>query len=332
MASIIKILRVLADPNRLRILLLLAVEELSVAELQEILAMGQSTISTHLSQLKQASLVEDRRTGKSSLYKLKAVEGALAGLLTEARQQIPEAEPDQIAMRRVVKKRQEKMRAFFDSVAGRLGKDYVPGRSWKSMAEALLRLLPPMVIADLGAGEGAFALLLAQRATKVIAVDSSAKMIEVSREQALRHGVKNVEYRLGDMEELPIDDGAVDLVFFSQSLHHALHPERAIQEAWRILVPGGRIVVLDLLKHRFEEAREIYADEWLGFSEAELEAMLEKAGFVNFQTSVVHKEQETPQFQTLLVVANKSAESSCCATIASSRKDAYEDHRGDQSG
>jgi ArsR family transcriptional regulator len=257
--------------------------------------------------LKQAGLVEDRRTGKSSLYKLKAVEGVLAGLLTEARQQIPEAEPDQIAMRRVVKKRQDKMRAFFDSVAGRLGKDYVPGRSWKSMAEALLRLMPPMVIADLGAGEGAFALLLAERATKVIAVDSSAKMIEVSREQALRHGVKNVEYRLGDMEELPIEDRAVDLVFFSQSLHHALHPERAILEAWRILVPGGRIVVLDLLKHRFEEAREIYADEWLGFSEAELEAMLEKAGFVNPQTSVVHKEPETPQFQTLLAVGNKSS-------------------------
>ena len=311
MASIIKILRVLADPNRLRILLLLAAEELSVAELQEILAMGQSTISTHLSQLKQAGLVEDRRTGKSSLYKLQAgASGAgdlLMKLLGQARQQIPEAEPDQSSMRRVVIKRQDKMRAFFDSVAGRLGKDYVPGRSWKGMAEALLRLMPPMVIADLGAGEGAFALLLAQRATKVIAVDSSSKMIEVSREQALRHGVKNVEYRLGDMEELPIEDRAVDLVFFSQSLHHALHPERAIQEAWRILVPGGRIVVLDLLKHRFEEAREIYADEWLGFSEAELEAMLEKAGFVNPQTSVVHKEPETPQFQTLLAVGSKSS-------------------------
>jgi ArsR family transcriptional regulator len=311
MASIIKILRVLADPNRLRILLLLAAEELSVAELQEILAMGQSTISTHLSQLKQAGLVEDRRTGKSSLYKLKAgVSGAgdlLMKLLDQAKQQIPEAEPDQRSMRRVVIKRQDKMRAFFDSVAGRLGKDYVPGRSWKGMAEALLRLMPPMVIADLGAGEGAFALLLAERATKVIAVDSSSKMIEVSREQALRHGVKNVEYRLGDMEELPIEDRAVDLVFFSQSLHHALHPERAIQEAWRILVPGGRIVVLDLLKHRFEEAREIYADEWLGFSEAELETMLEKAGFVNPQTSVVHKEPETPQFQTLLAVGNRAS-------------------------
>jgi len=305
MPSIIKILRVVADPNRLRILLLLHGEELSVAELQEILAMGQSTISTHLSQLKQAGMVEDRRAGKSSLYKSLASDGLLTGMLAQARLELPEAEADQLAMRRVLKKRQEKMRAFFDSVAGRLGKDYVPGRSWKGMAEALLRLMPPMVIADLGAGEGAFALLLAERATRVIAVDSSAKMIEVAREQARRNGVKNVEYRLGDMEELPIDDGAVDLVFFSQSLHHALHPERAVEQAWRILSPGGRIVILDLLKHRFEEAREIYADEWLGFSETELAAMLERAGFSAIESSVVHKELETPHFQTLLAVASK---------------------------
>jgi ArsR family transcriptional regulator len=130
-------------------------------------------------------------------------------------------------------------------------------------------------------------------------------MIEVGREQALRNGIENVEYRLGDMEEVPIGDGEVDLVFFSQSLHHALHPERAVQEAWRILTPGGRIVILDLAKHRFEEARELYADEWLGFSESELEAMLEEAGFTEVQTSVVHKEPETPQFQTLLAIANK---------------------------
>jgi ArsR family transcriptional regulator len=305
MPSIVKTLRVVADPNRLRILLLLRGEELSVAELQEILVMGQSTISTHLSQLKQAGLVEDRRTGKNSLYRLSIADGILSGLLTQAQHEIPEAATDRAAVRRVVKKRQDKMRSFFDSVAGRLGKDYVPGQSWKGVAEALLRLMPPMVIADLGAGEGTFALLLAQRAKKVIAVDTSAKMIEVAREQALRHGVKNVEYRLGDMEEVPIRDAQVDLVFFSQSLHHALHPDRAVVEAHRILRPGGRIVILDLAKHRFEEARELYADQWLGFSESDLETMLEKAGFTHVQTSVVHKEPETPQFQTLLAVADK---------------------------
>jgi ubiquinone/menaquinone biosynthesis C-methylase UbiE/biotin operon repressor len=305
--SIIKTLRVVSDPNRLRILLLLRDEDLSVAELQEVLVMGQSTISTHLSQLKQAGLVEDRRTGKSSLYSLSIdpANGILTELLTQAQKEIPESNQDREAARRVVKKRQDKMRSFFDSVAGRMGKDYVPGKSWKGVAEALLHLLPPMTIADIGAGEGAFALLLAQRAKKVIAVDSSARMIEVGREALQRHGIRNVEYRLGDMEELPIEDGAVELVFFSQSLHHALHPERALQEAARILGPQGRIVILDLVKHRFEEAREMYADEWLGFGEAEMEAMLGKAGFAGAQTSVVHKETEAPHFQTLLAVAFK---------------------------
>ena len=307
MASIVKTLRAAADSNRLRLLLLLEAEELSVAELQEILAMGQSTISTHLSQLKQAGLVEDRRTGKNNLYRLTAPgQGEiLPGLLKQAQQEISEAGQDRAAMARVLKKRQDKMRSFFDSVAGRLGKNYVPGNSWKGLAEALLRLMPPLVVADLGTGEGRFALLLAQRAARVIAVDNSAKMIEIGREQALRNGIENVEFRLGDLEQVPIEDGAVDLVFFSQSLHHALHPERAIEEAARILRPAGRIVVLDLVQHRFEEARELYADEWLGFSETELEAMLAKAGFGNVQTSVVHKEQETPYFQTLLAIGDK---------------------------
>lgn len=308
MPSIVKILRVVADPNRLRILFLLKDEELSVAELQEILVMGQSTISTHLSQLKQVGLVEDRRTGKNNLYRLGPAGGSpLDDILARAVAEIPEAAHDQAELRRVLRKRQDKMRNFFDSVAGRLGKDYVPGQSWKSVAEALLRLMPPMTIADLGAGDGTFALLLAQGAKRVIAVDTSVRMIEVGRELAQKNGIGNVEFRPGDMEEVPIGSAEMDLVFFSQSLHHALHPDRALKEAFRILSPGGRVVVLDLLKHRFEEARELYADEWLGFSEADVESMLEKAGFTAIQTSVVYKDPEAPQFQTLLGIATKPA-------------------------
>lgn len=307
MPSIVKNLRILADPVRLRILLLLDREELSVAELQEILAMGQSTISTHLSQLKQAGLVEDRRTGKNNLYRLKRDKGSelLTQLLQQAEAEIREAKHDQAALKLALRKRQDKMRSFFDEVAGRFGRTYVPGRSWKAVAEALLQLMPPLVIADLGAGEGAFSLLLSQRAKKVIAVDNSTKMIEVGAGQAKRQGAKNLEYRQGDMEKLPIEDGSIDLAFFSQSLHHALHPDRAVAEAWRILKPGGRVAILDLVKHRFEEARELYADQWLGFSEVELKSALEKAGFRNVQTSVVHKETESPHFQTLLAVGDK---------------------------
>jgi ArsR family transcriptional regulator len=309
----VKILRAAADTTRLRILLLLKEEELSVAELQEILVMGQSTISTHLSQLKHAGLVEDRRTGKSSFYSLGSTSATTSGggrvldeILAQAEKETPEAANDRSAMRAVVKKRQDRMRSFFDSMAGRLGKDYVPGKSWKSLAEALLRLMPPMTIADLGAGDGSFALLLSQRAARVIAVDASAKMLEFGREQAVRNGINNVEFRLGDMEEPPVEDATVDLVFFSQSLHHALHPERSVKQAARILRPGGRIAILDLVKHRFEEARELYADERLGFSEAELESMLTEAGFLDVSVAIVDRDAEAPQFQTLLAIGAKS--------------------------
>jgi ArsR family transcriptional regulator len=310
MASILKNLRLLADPSRLRILLLVEREELSVAELQEILGMGQSRISTHLAQLKQAGLVEDRRNGKSILYRLK--HGVLSNgfsemlsVLRQAAAEIPEAEQDSEALRLALRRRQDKMRAYFDELAGKFGRNYVPGRSWQGLAETLLTLLPPMVIADLGAGEGTFSQLLARRSKKVIAVDNSEKMVEYGRELARKHGVKNLEYRKGDLEDVPIRDATVDLAFFSQALHHAQHPERAVAEAWRILKPGGRIVVLDLLRHNYEEARELYADLWLGFTEVEVTRFLRQAGFKNIETTVVHSEEDSPHFETLLAVGDK---------------------------
>ena len=279
-----------------------------MAELQEILGSGQSTISTHLAQLKHAGLVEDRRTGKNIWYRAKSdgeVVSQLLAALQHMPNEIPEARQDPAALALVLRKRQDKTRAFFDDMAGRLGREYVPGRSWKSIAETLLLLLPPMVIADLGAGEGGFALLLAQRAQQVIAIDNSDKMVELGSTLAQKQGVAALEYRKGDLEAVPIADGTVDLALFSQSLHHALHPENAVAEAWRILKPGGRIAILDLVQHRFTEARELYADVWLGFSEVELESLLGKAGFASISTAIVHKETEAPHFQTLLATATK---------------------------
>src|SRR5437660_2058589 len=266
MASILKSLRLAADPNRLRVLLLLEQEELSVAELQEILSKGQSQISTHLSQLKQAGLVEDRRMGKNSFYRLTA-SPELMELFRQAAVEIPEAAQDQEALRLALRKRRDNMRRYFDELAGRLGRQYVPGRSWKGIAEALLKLMPPMVIADLGAGEGTISQLMAQRASKVIAIDNSEKMVEFGAALARKHRIATLEYRLGDLEDVPIRSGTVDLAFLSQALHHAHHPERAVAEAWRILTPGGRITILDLNRHQFEQARELYADLWLGCTE-----------------------------------------------------------------
>ncbi len=304
MASILKSLRLAADPSRLRLLLLLEREELSVAELQEILGKGQSQVSTHLAQLKAAGLARDRRTGKNSFYRLTAP-AALMDLLRQAAREIPEAERDRRALALALRKRQDRMRRYFDELAGKFGRQYVPGRSWKGVAEALLKLMPPLVIADLGAGEGTLSQLMSQRAKKVIAVDSSKRMAAFGSDLARKHGIRNLEYRIGDLEDVPIQSGSVDLAFLSQALHHAGHPEKAIAEAWRILKPGGRIAVLDLNRHHLEEAREMYADLWLGFTELEIEGFLKAAGFKNIETAVVHREAEAPHFETLLAVGEK---------------------------
>lgn len=306
MASILKSLRLLADPSRARIVLLLEREELSVAELQEILGMGQSTISTHLAQLKQAGIVEDRRTGKNILYSMKrGVHLELMAVLQQAVEEVPEAAQDFESLNLVLAQRQDKMRAHFDALAGKFGRQYVPGRSWQGLAETLLLLLPPLEIADLGAGEGTVSELLARRAKRVIAVDNSEKMVEYGAALAREHGVANLEYRLGDLESVPIADGEVDVAFFSQSLHHVPHPKAALAEAYRILKPGGRVLILDLMKHHFEEARAMYAHLWLGFSKVELQEMLTGAGFRDVAVSVVHRETEAPFFETVLASAGK---------------------------
>ncbi len=162
-----------------------------------------------------------------------------------------------------------------------------------------------MTIVDLGAGEGTLSQLLAKNARKVIAVDNSPKMVEFGSKLAKKHGFKNLEYRLGDIEDPPIAKESVDLAILSQALHHAIKPERAIESAYRILKKNGRIVVLDLLSHNFDKARELYADRWLGFSEVKLHELLEQSGFRDVDVSVVSRETQNPHFQTVFATGVK---------------------------
>lgn len=305
MSSVVESLRLISEPTRLRLLLLLDRAELTVAELQEILSMKQSRISTQLGLLKNAGLVRARRSGKNSLYSMEPAAGTFRELIRSSAPEIAEAREDRRALDLALRKRSDHARAYFDQLAGRFGRSYCPGRSWKGLAEALLLLMPRQTIADLGAGEGTFSQLLAQRAERVIAIDSSEKMVEYGTEVARANGFANLEYRLGDLENVPIEDGGVDLAFFSQALHHAVRPDAAVREAYRITRPGGRIVVLDLLRHDFEQAREMYADVWLGFSEVELYGFLEEAGFGSVRISVVDREAVAPHFQTLMAVAER---------------------------
>lgn len=304
MPSTIKSLKLISDPTRLRILALLSQDALSVAELQEILGMGQSRISTQLSQLKTAGLVNDERSGKNNMYST-TIPDELMTVATIAFTEIPEVGADNRALVHVMGKRKDYARAYFDELAGRFGKDYVPGRSWKALAEALIKALNYRTVADLGAGEGTLSQLLAQNAEKVIAVDLSPKMVQYAQKLADSNGIANLEFRIGDIENPPIDDESVDLAILSQALHHAENPQTAISAAHRILRPNGKIIVLDLLQHGFSEARELYADRWLGFAESHLIAMFEKAGFRNIETLIADKEDNPPKFQTLLGVGNK---------------------------
>ncbi len=304
MPSIVKSLRIIADPTRIRILSLLREEELSVAELQEILCMGQSRISTQLSQLKTEGLVEDECSGKHNIYRCIAGED-LMEVAKLAAEEIPELKSDRSALRHLLRKRRDKTRAYFDELAGRFGKDYVPGRSWKGLAEALIKTLNYDVVADLGAGEGTLSQLLAQRARHVIAVDLSPKMVEYGQALAKKNGLDNLEYREGDIESPPIKARTLDLCVLSQALHHAEHPQKALDSAFKALKPGGRIIILDLVQHQFEQARELYADQWLGFSESELARMMGKAGFTELEIVVADREEEAPHFQTLLGVGTR---------------------------
>src|SRR6202162_2988316 len=311
MPSTMNFLRLLADSARLRLLLLLEQEELSVAELQQILGMGQSRISSHLAQLKRAGVVEDRRAGKNVYYgAIKAAgkngaRGRIQEILQLLAREVPETARDRTALKLALRKRQDKAREYFDQLAGKFGRSYVPGRSWKALSHALISLVPRLTIVDLGAGEGTLSQLLARNARKVIAVDNSPKMVEFGSKLAKQHGFANLEYRLGDIEDPPITKGTIDLAILSQALHHAIHPERAIASAYRMLRKGGRIVILDLLSHRFERARELYADHWLGFSEVQLHQFLEASGFKNIEVTLVSREKQSPHFQTVLATGVK---------------------------
>ena len=166
--------------------------------------------------------------------------------------------------------------------------------------------MPKFVIADLGAGEGALSQMLAKHCKQVIAVDNSEKMVDYGSKLAKQHGLENLDYRHGDIEAPPIKAGTVDVALLSQALHHAQSPQNAVNAAFKMLKPGGRIVVLDLLKHTFEKARVLYADLWLGFSEVDLHEMLEDAGFKNIEVRVVDREPKSPYLQTVLAIGAKA--------------------------
>jgi ubiquinone/menaquinone biosynthesis C-methylase UbiE/DNA-binding transcriptional ArsR family regulator len=303
-------LKILSDPTRLRLIALVMREELSVAELQEILGMGQSRISSQLALLRQASLVADRRDGKKAFYSLRpnlpAGQLALLRAAVDSVEGLDVVAEDGRHLDRVLAKRRRVSEQYFNMIAGRLGRSHCPGRSWEAIGRLALRLVPQVDVADLGAGEGLISQLIARNARQVWCIDNSPRMVEVGTELAKKNGLTNLTYRLGDIEQVPLADESVDLAILSQALHHARHPQKAVDEAHRILRPGGQLLILELAEHDFEKARELYADVWLGFKESALDQFLKKARFAKIEVTSVSRESVEPHFETLLATGTKA--------------------------
>jgi SAM-dependent methyltransferase len=279
------LLRLLGDPTRLRLLRVLSADSLNVSELTGVLGVAQSGVSRHLGLLRDAGLVTEDRAGSFSWYRLSDAfsdnDGSLRSLREwlgdEFKRSTPETRADDGRLEEVRRLRKENFSAH--ALTGDERRQLVPGRSWPAWSRALGLLLPALDVADLGCGEGYLTLEAARWAKRVIAVDLSKDVLERGRELAGRRKLKNITWKRGDLEKLPIEDAAIDIALLSQALHHAEHPHRALAEAFRILRPGGRVLLLDLREHQEAWVRSKLGDRWLGFSETALETLLRDAGF-----------------------------------------------------
>ena len=302
------LLRLLGDPTRLRLLRALSQEALNVSELTAVLGVAQSGVSRHLALLRDAGLVAEERSGGFAWYRLApdaaAATGDNAALWTWLRADFDratrETRADDARLAEVKRLRRESF-----TEPGRHGderRQLVPGRSWAAWSRALGTLLPPLVVADLGCGEGYLTLEAARWAKKVIAVDRSAEVLARGRELARKRRATNIVWKKGELERVPIDDASVDVALLSQALHHAEHPARAVAEARRILRPGGRVIVLDLRGHGEEWVRQRLGDRWLGFPDDDLRRLLADNGFTDVRLQVGARRTDDP-FTVLIASA-----------------------------
>ena len=301
-----RLLKALGDDTRLRLLNLLGSGELAVGELVEILNCAQSRISAHLALLREVGLVNDRRLGRRVLYSLATGHAAelAAGVVTESAD-APEFQADLAGLAALKERKKNEARSYFDRVAASFGEQVLPGRTWEGLSRGLLQLAPRARYADLGIGDGLLTLMLAEVAEQVTAVDISPEMLEQLQARAHRAGFDNIRTVEGEIDDLPLEDECVDVVVMSQALHHADDPQQALCEARRILVPGGRLLVLDLLAHNEEWVREKLQHTHLGFTDKGLASLLEKAGFENVRVQRAARDPHPPHFMTLLATCHR---------------------------
>ena len=275
----------LADGTRSRLLLLLERHELTVSELCGIVQLPQSTVSRQLKALGDAGWVTGRSEGTSRLYamtrdELDAAARRLWALVREQVAAAPTASQDQRRLQAALAARRTTSQEFFSSSAGQWDKlrDELFGDRFHLSALAAFADAE-WVVGDLGCGTGQVSAAIARFVARVVAVDGSAAMLQAAKRRL--HGVSNVELRRGDLEALPIDAARLDAATLMLVLHHVAEPQRALTEVARVLKPGGRVVVVDMLPHDRESYRQQMGHVWLGFEEDHVARLFAGAGFAD---------------------------------------------------
>lgn len=297
MVAILEHMTALSDPTRCRMLLLLEKHELTVSELCAVLQMPQSSVSRHLKTLSDDNWVTSRRDGTSRFYSMPVddLDGGARRLWSLIREQVAAtagAGQDARRLRGVLIRRREKSQEFFATAAGEWDRLRTELFGDSFHLWALLGLIEPsLVVGDLGCGTGQLSATLAPYVRRLIAVDGSTDMLDAAR--ARLGEAPNVELRQGELENLPIDAGALDAAMLSLVLHYSPAPTRALAEAGRVLRTGGRVLVVDMLPHDREEYQQRMGHVWLGFSEKQIGRFLAGAGFSDVRVRVVPAEPDT---------------------------------------
>ena len=299
-------LRLLSDSTRLRLLLCLEQEELSVAELAAITQLAQPRVSTHLARLKEAHLVVDRRDGVSVFYRMarEIDDEALEQLWRTLRDQAedPLVEQDRERISQVLQARRGGGK-WADTVAGDMERHYSPGRTWEATARALTLLVNPGDVLDIASGDGVLAELLAPRARSIICLDLSERVVEAGKKRLGNH--PNVRFERGDMHDLPNPDASVDTAFLMHALTYTRDPGAVFREVARVLRPGGTLLAVTLGQHRHEKAVEPFDHQNLGFEPGALARLAGDAG-LDVQTCAISTvEKRPPNFQVLNLQANR---------------------------
>ena len=301
-----QVCRVLGDPTRLRLLLLLEFQELTVAEMTQVTRLAQSRVSTHLGKLREAGLVVDRRNGSSVFYSLSddSIPQASQFLLEALRKNVEDdqIERDRERAREIVRARTLRQ-TWAESVAGRMESHYSPGRTWEATARALIGLLELGDVLDCGSGDGVLAELLGHKARSVSCVDISAKVVAAGRRRLAHLG--NVHFFQGDMHALAFATASFDQVFLMHTLTFTRQPQLALDEAARVLRPGGKAVLATLRRHRHEATVAAYDHLNLGFEVDVVADMLTAAGLEVELCEVTSREPRPPYFEIVTAHARK---------------------------